>query len=150
VKNGASTDGGDFGIGRAAQLSGVTTRTLRYYEQLGLLTPSGRTEGGTRRYDLDDLARVGRIRRLQEVLGHDLARIAVVLQAEDRLSALRVEWFEQDDTRRREMLLEEAININDRLRAEVAARREALEHFASELEEKARQYRQVRSRLRRR
>jgi DNA-binding transcriptional MerR regulator len=40
--------GQDLAIGKAAALAGVTTRTLRYYEQLGLLTPSARTAGWSR------------------------------------------------------------------------------------------------------
>src|SRR5579859_2811831 len=69
-----------LGIGAAAARSGVSERALRYYQQLGLITPSGRTPGGLRRYSQDDLARVARIRQLQTLLGLNLDEIAIVLR----------------------------------------------------------------------
>jgi DNA-binding transcriptional MerR regulator len=62
-------------IGVAAERLGISPRSLRYYEQVGLLTPSGRTEGGNRLYSDEDLARVARIREMQELLGADLDTI---------------------------------------------------------------------------
>ena len=56
-------------IGELAQRTGVTTRTLRYWEELGLIRPSGHRGGGERLYLADDMARVTRIRDLQELLG---------------------------------------------------------------------------------
>lgn len=81
-------------IGEAAGLAGVSTRTLRYYQELGLLTPSGKTAGGARRYSEADVARIQRIRHLQDLVGLDLNEIRTVLTAEDRLAAIRREWFE--------------------------------------------------------
>src|ERR1700734_449166 len=81
-----------LGIGRAAQASGVSERALRYYQQIGLLTPSGRTPGGLRRYSEDDVARVRRIRELQSLLGLNLDEIRVVLDNDDRLAAVRAEY----------------------------------------------------------
>jgi DNA-binding transcriptional MerR regulator len=133
-------------IGTAAQAAGVTTRTLRYYEQLGLLDPAERSPGGSRRYRLADVARVGRIRQLQDILGQDLAQIATVLAAEDRLEVLRAAYV-SGDRRDQRRVLQEAILINDRLRAQVAQRRAALEVFAAELETKATRYRAEATRL---
>jgi len=56
-------------IGEAATRLGVSTRTLRYYEELGLVAPSGRTQGGSRRYAEPDVERVQHVRELQQVLG---------------------------------------------------------------------------------
>ncbi|MGH8921747.1 MAG: MerR family transcriptional regulator, partial [Actinomycetes bacterium] len=64
-----SSDGPLLGIGKAAEELGVSERALRYYQQIGLLTPSGRTPGGLRRYSAADLDRVRRIRELQRLLG---------------------------------------------------------------------------------
>jgi DNA-binding transcriptional MerR regulator len=134
-------------IGRAAQEAGVTTRTLRYYEQLGLLTPAGRSVGGARRYAPEDVERVARIRRLQELLGQDLEQIRRVLDAEDRLAELRAEWADATVTRR-EALLAEATELNNILRAQVRSRLAALQEFEQELDEKARRYRKVAKELR--
>ena len=60
----------------------ITTRTLRYYEELGLLAPAEYSTGGARRYAEQDVARLLRIRELQELLGFDLGEIKVVLGAE--------------------------------------------------------------------
>lgn len=56
----------DLTIGAVAQRTGLTERTLRYYEEAGLLTPR-RDEGGRRRYDGDALDRLYRIRLLREL-----------------------------------------------------------------------------------
>ena len=52
----------DVRIGEAAALVGVSTRTLRYYQELGMLRPSARSAGGARRYSEADIARLQRIR----------------------------------------------------------------------------------------
>jgi DNA-binding transcriptional MerR regulator len=82
---GVTTDGGALHrIGEVAARAGVTTRTLRYYQELGLLAPSGRSPGGTRRYSESDIARLLRILELRNVMGLGLERIRLIVQAEDR------------------------------------------------------------------
>ena len=56
-----------YKIGKIAQQAGVTTRTLRYYEQLGLITPATVSTTGYRYYDDDALAILTRIRSLKHV-----------------------------------------------------------------------------------
>jgi DNA-binding transcriptional MerR regulator len=130
-------------IGQAATAAGMTPRTLRYYEELGLLTPSGRSAGGARRYDDADIERLTRIRQLQELLGHDLEQIRRVMAAEDRLAELRLEWQAGAlDVRRQQEILAEATEINATMRAQVRRRIDALQAFADELEDKARRYRE--------
>lgn len=65
-------------IGEAAARLGVTARTIKYYEELGLLTPD-RSGGNYRDYDAEDLERVERIRDLQG-LGYSLAAIREFLK----------------------------------------------------------------------
>jgi len=105
-------------IGELAQQTGVTTRTLRYWEELGLLRPSGHRTGGERLYLPTDMARVTRIRDLQELLGFSLAEVRVVLETEDvdALDRARSEfrWGDADPSRRRQ-LLDEAIEANAHL-----------------------------------
>jgi DNA-binding transcriptional MerR regulator/uncharacterized glyoxalase superfamily protein PhnB len=62
-------------IGQVSARTGLTARTLRYYEELGLLRPSGRLVGGHRVYANDDLQRLYRISLLRQ-LGLPLADIA--------------------------------------------------------------------------
>lgn len=61
-----STGPRQWGIGDVARRTGVTERTLRYYEELGLLAPA-RDAGGRRRYDGRALDRLYRIRLLREL-----------------------------------------------------------------------------------
>ena len=85
-------DHGVYGISVAAELSGVPVQSLRLYERYGLLTPT-RSEGGTRRYSADDLARLRRISALVAA-GVNLAGIARILNLEDdnaELSAANID-----------------------------------------------------------
>ncbi len=79
-----------YAISVAAELAGVGIQTLRLYEQHGLLTPPARSDGGTRRYSGDDLARLERITRLSGQ-GVNLAGIARILELEDANTALTAE-----------------------------------------------------------
>ncbi len=79
-------DHGVYGISIAAELSGIPVQSLRLYERYGLLTPA-RSDGGTRRYSADDLARLRRISALVEA-GINLAGIARILELEDDNAAL--------------------------------------------------------------
>lgn len=77
---------GVYGISVAAELSGIAVQSLRLYERHGLVTPA-RSEGGTRRYSADDLARLKRISELVES-GVNLAGIARILELEDHNATL--------------------------------------------------------------
>ncbi|GAA5089068.1 MerR family transcriptional regulator [Nocardia iowensis] len=70
-----------YGISVAAELAGIGVQTLRLYERHGLLTPA-RSDGGTRRYSTDDLARMQRIATLAAA-GVNLAGIGRILDLED-------------------------------------------------------------------
>ncbi|MFG1798250.1 helix-turn-helix transcriptional regulator [Nocardia altamirensis] len=70
-----------YGISVAADLAGIGVQTLRLYERHGLLTPA-RSEGGTRRYSSNDIARLRRITTLAAA-GVNLAGIGRILDLED-------------------------------------------------------------------
>lgn len=137
-------------IGAAAAAAGVTTRTLRYYEQRGLLQPSAYTEGGERRYTEADVARLRRVRELADLLGADLEAIRRVLDAEDHLAAIRVEYHRPGQSARRQLeLLDEAEAVNHDLQATVDGRIGRLRKVRDELRAKAARYAEVREELRR-
>jgi DNA-binding transcriptional MerR regulator/AcrR family transcriptional regulator len=131
----AATEQRLLGIGAAAASAGVSERALRYYQQLGLLTPTACTPGGMRRYSRDDLARVARIRQLQALLGLNLDEIAVVLRNEDRLAEIRVAWHHErtSDAERRE-LATECLQLQQELRVTVQAKQRAIDDFLSDLD----------------
>ncbi|OXM56546.1 MerR family transcriptional regulator [Amycolatopsis thailandensis] len=67
-----------YPVGKVAALSGVTVRTLHHYDEIGLLSPSGRTAAGYRSYSDDDLERLQRVLFYRE-LGFGLDTIAKVV-----------------------------------------------------------------------
>ncbi|HEY0700595.1 MAG TPA: MerR family transcriptional regulator [Micromonospora sp.] len=69
-------------VGRVAELAGVTVRTLHHYDEIGLLSPSGRSPAGYRRYDEDDLNRLQQILFYRE-LGFPLDEIERMLDDPD-------------------------------------------------------------------
>lgn len=69
-------------IGELAEHSGLSLRTIRHYDEIGLLTPSGRSEGGFRLYTADDLSRLMLIRRMKP-LGYSLEQMGDLLAALD-------------------------------------------------------------------
>jgi DNA-binding transcriptional MerR regulator len=123
-------------IGEVATRAGVTTRTLRYYQELGLLDP-GHSPGGSRQYSDADVARLQRIIELRAVMGFDLERIREILAAEDRLAQLRAEARGEISTDRRRQIVAEAIVLNRRMREQVRAKLAVLEEFLAQLETKA-------------
>jgi MerR family transcriptional regulator, copper efflux regulator len=71
-----------FLIGQVTNLSGIPIRTIRYYESLGLIASSGRTEGGFRQFSADVLTRLAFIKRAQS-LGLSLEEIREILYVYD-------------------------------------------------------------------
>ncbi|MDP9234414.1 MAG: MerR family transcriptional regulator [Actinomycetota bacterium] len=131
-------------IGELALRAGVSTRTLRYYEELGLLAPSHHSDGGARRYSEANAERLSRIRELQELMGLNLDEIRTILLAEDRLQALRSEYRAGDiPSERRTQIVREAIEINTKLRQRVTERVANMQRFLQELEAKALRYQVV-------
>jgi DNA-binding transcriptional MerR regulator len=72
-----------YQIGEVADRTSVTQRTLRFYEEKGLLRPPERMDGGFRLYSEADVERIEYIRRLQQYLGFTLAEIKEIVEAED-------------------------------------------------------------------
>jgi DNA-binding transcriptional MerR regulator len=71
-------------IGRVADLVGLSLRTIRYYEEIGLVTPSGRSAGGFRQYRQPDVDRLLLIKRMKP-LGYPLEEMSRLLQLVDAL-----------------------------------------------------------------
>lgn len=138
-----------FLIGEAAERTGLTQRTIRYYEELGLLSPPSRTHGDFRLFSPGDLDRLKEISRLKNLLGFSLAEIRKIVEGEEVLGQLRSEYRATDDAARRLTLLDNAARLTDaqlvlieakmsqmeELRTELVARRLRYEEKRRELEE---------------
>jgi DNA-binding transcriptional MerR regulator len=144
----AESDAG-IRISDAAAAVGDSARTLRYYEELGLLSPSLYTPGGERRYCRADLVQLERILELREVLGMNLDEIKEFLESEQRLDEVRAAYrAEQErDTaaarRQRKVLLEEALVLNESLKEQLNAKLARMDAFRATLAANAERCRQL-------
>jgi len=137
-------------IGEVAKLTGLTPRTLRYWEEQGLIVPSAYRGRGERLYSSTDMARVTRIKDLQELLGFSLAEVRVVLDTEDIevLDRLRSEyrWGGSSPEHRRE-LLDEAIAANEKLLERLDTTLARIGRFRDERAAKSYRLKEVRDQL---
>jgi MerR family transcriptional regulator, repressor of the yfmOP operon len=103
-------------IGDVAKLVGTTPRTIRYYEQLGLLPTAGsRAAGAHRTYSEEEVERLREVMRLKELLGLSLEELGTLLAAEEARAAVRAQLQREDvDPARRQQLLHEALGHIDR------------------------------------
>jgi MerR family transcriptional regulator, repressor of the yfmOP operon len=128
-----------FRIGEVAELTGTTPRTIRYYEEIGLLPgASDREQGKHRCYTQADVDRVREIIRLRDLLGLSLEQLSQLLDAETARAEIRRELQQSDDPDTRRRLLNEALgHIGNQLEL-VRGRRRELEELERELLDKRR------------
>ncbi|MDF2666018.1 MAG: putative transcriptional regulator [Microbacterium sp.] len=113
-------------IGELAERTGMSIRTLRHYDEIGLLRPSARSDGGFRLYTADDESRLLLIRRMKP-LGYSLEQMGELLSVVDGLDAA------PDDAAlaaRLADIRDEAVLRRDDLRRKLAA----ADEFVAQLE----------------
>lgn len=123
-------------IGEVAERTGVTQRTLRFYEEKGLLRPPSRMEGGFRLYSEEDVKRVQQIRRLQDLLGVTLAEIKEMVDAHEALRQLRAQYRPDADVAEKRRQLQKAIDVTNRQYAIVSQKAEQLGELKAQIEER--------------
>lgn len=97
-------------IGEVADLTGTTPRTIRYYEEIGLLGAGrAREQGKHRSYTAADVERVREVLRLRDLLGLSLEQLAQLVEAEAARAEIRRELVATDDPDRQRTLLEQAL-----------------------------------------
>ena len=114
----------------AAEL-GLTPRSIRYYEEIGLLEPAARSEGAYRLYDADDLTRLRAIKGFRDDAGFSLAEIAQLLEDEDARDRNRVRFRSTQDSAERRAILLEGIQRVDRQIGTLRTKIERLEAMAA-------------------
>jgi DNA-binding transcriptional MerR regulator len=125
-------------IGEVAAAVGTTSRTIRYYEEIGLLGRAGeRASGQHRTYTEQDVERLRDALRMKDLLGVSLDELRELLEAQDARAALRDEWDHGDPgpTRRAQILRESSRHIDRQLEL-VGRRREQIEALENELLER--------------
>ncbi|HEX5923769.1 MAG TPA: MerR family transcriptional regulator [Baekduia sp.] len=127
-------------IGEVAKLVGTTTRTIRYYEEIGLLTGGEEREAGRHRVYADaDVERLREALRLKALLGVSLDELKELLQVEEARSVLRKEWRHGNPGRdRRREILDQALGHVDRQLDLLAHRRAEIAKLERELQERRR------------
>ena len=124
-------------IGDVARETGTTPRTIRYYEEIGLLEAHGeRAAGAHREYTAEDVERLREILRFKDLLGVSLDELRELMAAEDARAAIRAEFRRTEDPARRGRLLEEALGHLDRQLALVQRRADELAELQGELRER--------------
>ena len=116
-------------IGEVARQTGLTTRTIRYYEEMGLLQPSSHRDSGERLYGSADVDRLSYIKQFQEFMGFSLAEIRSVLDADDMLEEVRTAYRSGKVADERRALLRAALEANDRLLARLDERAARVAEF---------------------
>jgi DNA-binding transcriptional MerR regulator len=131
---------GELRIGDVARLAGTTPRTIRYYEEIGLLpTAAAREPGAHRTYAEADVERLTDLLRLKDLLGVSLEELKELVEAEDARDALRREWQEGvEDPLRRGEILEQSLTYISRQLELVRRRRDEIAKLESELQARRR------------
>jgi MerR family transcriptional regulator, repressor of the yfmOP operon len=131
-------------IGDVARLLGTTPRTIRYYEEIGLLTEApARPSGQHRIYTQTEVERIREVMRLKHLLGVSLEELKTLLTAEEARAEVRAQ-LRRDDVhpeRRRELLTQALGHIDRQL--------ELVRHRASELAKLEHELSETRKRVRR-
>jgi len=133
-------------INEVAAETGLTTRAIRYYEEVGLLEPAARSEGDYRLYDESDLERLRYIRSLRDDAGFSLAQIGQLLEDEAARERNRERFRSTRDPDERRAIVVDALERVDRqietlegkatrLTAMIEAARDRRGHLARHLDE---------------
>jgi MerR family transcriptional regulator, repressor of the yfmOP operon len=122
-------------IGEVARRTGTTPRTIRYYEEIGLLPgPDDREPGAHRTYREEDVQRLAEVLRLNDLLGLSLEELRELVSAEEARAARRREWRGGiEDPARRRQVLEAGLEHISRQLELVRRRRDEIAELEGEL-----------------
>jgi len=123
-----------YRIGEVAELVGTTPRTIRYYEEVGLLAaPPAHDKGRHRTFGDNDVRRLQELIRLRDLLGVSLDELKSLVEAEEARALLRERWQHTAGDADRKAILEQSFGHVTAQLALVRSRREALDRLESEL-----------------
>jgi len=132
-----------YQIGEVCQRTGLTQRALHYYDEIGLLVPSERLNGGQRLYAAADLERIGRIKNLKQLLGLSLSEIKRLLDADEaRAKYLSAAQAASDPARRRKAV-EDALQVTEDQLQSVREKVHQLGRLQRQLERQVRELRRL-------
>ena len=127
-------------IGEIASATGLTQRTLRYYEEIGLLPTATRLEGGFRLYSEDDVTRLRRIIELKRMLGFSLVEVKEMLDLEDERKEQRSAYHREADPAARREAVARSLQLARRQLATLDSRLVGLLELKAKTEERIVRY----------
>jgi DNA-binding transcriptional MerR regulator len=137
-----------YSIDQIATRTGLTKRTLRYYEEMQLLSPAERTEGNYRRYTEADAQLIERIKNLRELLGFSLNEIREILKAEEERVQVKQAYHLEDEPLQKIALLDRADAVIHTQLTLIEQKIHGLEQMQAALLEKLERHEQVKKTLR--
>ena len=136
-----------FTIEQVSAQTGLTKRTLRYYEEVGLLPPTDRTEGNYRRYTEADVKRLDKIKKLRDLLGFSLADIREIMEAEDERGQIKVAYKNETEAAAKIGQLDRADELIRRQLHLIEQKMIGLEEMRTALQAKIEHHKHVREEL---
>jgi DNA-binding transcriptional MerR regulator len=125
---------GQLRVGEVAAQTGTTPRTIRYYEEIGLLTPDcDRPKGVHRLYSAEDVARIREVVRLRDLLGLSLEQLGTLVEVESVRRHLKDEWAGATTVTDRRRILAAALQCADTQLELVQRRKEQLAQLEDEV-----------------
>jgi DNA-binding transcriptional MerR regulator len=135
-------------IDEVARRTNLTKRTLRYYEELGLLEPAQRSEGNYRLYSERDIRTLTHIKAMRDLLGMELKEIREMVAAELERDAIREQWQSDSTPEWRLKALDEIEHAVRRELELLEARLAGLQEMRQTLLERTEKYQRLRRELR--
>jgi MerR family transcriptional regulator, repressor of the yfmOP operon len=117
-----------YRIEEAAKKTGLTKRALRYYEELGLVNPSGRTASGYRMYTDEDIAHILHVKNTRDLLGASLQEIKDMMDLAHKYELLKQGYYQG-------VSAEEKLNLLTELERTLLAKRGFLQEKMNKLSE---------------
>ena len=132
-----------YQIGEVCHRTGLTQRALHYYDEIGLLVPSERLNGGQRLYSAADLERIERIKSLKQLLGLSLSEIKRLLDADEARSQFMTTARTAEDPVHRRKALAEALRVTEDQLRSVQNKAQQLGRLHRQLARQVRELRQL-------
>lgn len=143
----AASEARFFRIDEVSRRTGLTKRTLRYYEELGLLEPAQRSEGNYRLYSVEDIHAFERIVAMRDLLGLELKEIKEMIAAEMERDRIRARWQSDTDPTSRLHALDEVEQVVHRELTLLEEKLAGLEQMRQALLERLEKYQSLRAEI---
>jgi MerR family transcriptional regulator, repressor of the yfmOP operon len=123
-----------FKIDDVARETGLTKRTIRYYEEIGLIQPPDRTDGGTRLYTQEEINKLKRVVIAKDVLGFSLQELQYFISLNESIEQKRNEYRASQDENKLQELKELSLNVHKQIEL-INMKMEKMQIFKKELED---------------